>query len=196
MCGDNIFIVVYGESELIHKKRKCIYKSDEYFRLKIGKFLCREPLKISDRVMRLLEGELDNSDNILYYYSQVDSLTIPILEQLLKKNKLMRYKRDIYDLYFTLPKKHPHNSLLRECQKADIYFKLTHKLYKKHLPNNQTSFLSYNFILQKILLVLGKVDYGRLIPNPGCELNESTTKLNKIWDRITRDPEWVLVDTP
>ena len=121
--------------------------------------------------MRLLEGELHNSDNILYYYSQVDSLTIPILEQLLKKKKLMRYKCDIHNLYFELTKNTsttPRRSI-RECQKAEMYFKLIHKLYKKHLPNNRKSFLSYYFVLQKILLVLGKVDYCRLIPNPGCE---------------------------
>ena len=37
--------------------------------------------------------------------------------------------------------------------------------------------------------MLGKVDYCRLIPNPGCE--STLTKLNKIWDQMTRDPEWV-----
>ena len=100
----------------------------------------------------------------------------------------MRYKRDIYNLYFILTKKHLHDSV-SECQKAEMYFKLIHKLYKEHLPNNQKSFLSYNFVLHKILLVLGKVDYCRLIPNPGCE--STLTKLNKIWDRITSDPEWV-----
>ena len=40
VCGDDIFVVGYGESTLIHKKRKCIYKRNEYFRSKIGKFLC------------------------------------------------------------------------------------------------------------------------------------------------------------
>ena len=38
-----------------------------------------------------------------------------------------------------------------------------------------------------MLLVLGKVDYCQLKPNPDC----GSTKLNKIWDQITRDPEWV-----
>ena len=78
-----------------------------------------------------------------------------------------------------------------ECQKAaaEMYFELINKSYKKHLPNNRKSFLSYNFVLQKILLVLCKVDYFRLIPNSGCKL--TLTKLNKIWDQITRDPEWV-----
>ena len=31
VCGDDIFVVGYGESALIRKKRKCIYKRDEYF---------------------------------------------------------------------------------------------------------------------------------------------------------------------
>ena len=101
VCGDNIFVIGYGESEFIHKKGTCICKRDEYFRLKIGKFLSREPLKIPDRVMRLLEKELHNSDNMLYCYSQVDLLTIPILERLLKKNKLMKYKCDIYIIFIS-----------------------------------------------------------------------------------------------
>ena len=69
VCCDDIFITGYNESMVKHKKRKCIYNRDEYFQSKIRKFLCREPLEIPDRVMRLLEEELHNSDNMLYYYS-------------------------------------------------------------------------------------------------------------------------------
>ena len=150
----------------------------------------REPLKIPDRVMRLLEGELNNSDNILYYYSQVDTLTISIPEQLLKKNKLMRYKRDIYNLYFTPTKKTSPQLTIRECQKAEMYFKLINKLYKKHLLNNWKSFLSYNFVLQKILLVLGKVDYCQLIPSPGCEFicTASTLTITSFFNQSKLNP--------
>ena len=102
MCGDDICAIGYNESTVIHKKRKCICKKDKYFQSKIG----------------LLEGELHNSDNILYCYSQVDSLTVPILEEVLKKNKLMRYKRDIYNLYFALTKKkHLHDSVSGNVRK-------------------------------------------------------------------------------
>ena len=78
VCGNDICVIGYNESTVLHKKRKCIYKRNKYFQSKIGKFLCREPFKIPDSVIRLLEGELDNSNNILYYHSQVDSLTITI----------------------------------------------------------------------------------------------------------------------
>ena len=101
----------------------------------------------------------------------------------------MRYKRDIYILYFSLTEKTSPRLSMRECQKAEMYVKLINELYKKHVPNNRKSFLSYNFVLQKILLILGEVDYCRLIPNPGCE--STSTKLNMIWDQIIRDPEWV-----
>ena len=97
--------------------------------------------------MRFLEEELHNFDNILYYYSQVDSLTMPILEQLLKKNKLMRYNRDIYNLYFALTKKTPPRLRINERQKAEMYFELIQKLYKNIYQYNRKSFLSYNFVL-------------------------------------------------
>ena len=133
VCGNHIFVVGYGESKIIHKKKKCIYRRDEYFRSKVGKFLCGELLKIPDSVIRLLKGELHNSDNILYCYSGgLTDDTYSIIEQLLIKNKLMRYKCEIYNLYITLTKKAPPRLSIRECQKAEMYFKLMHKLRKKH----------------------------------------------------------------
>ena len=60
VCSDDIFVIGHNESTFMHKKRKCIYKRDKYFQLKIGEFLCRETLKIPDSVIRSLEGELYN----------------------------------------------------------------------------------------------------------------------------------------
>ena len=39
--GDDIFVIEYDESTVMHKKRRSIYKRDEYFQSKIGKFLRR-----------------------------------------------------------------------------------------------------------------------------------------------------------
>ena len=36
VCGDDIFVIGYDESTVMHKKRKCIYKRDEYSQSKIG----------------------------------------------------------------------------------------------------------------------------------------------------------------
>ena len=78
-------------------------------------------VEIPDSVIRLLDAELHNSDNILYYYSQVDSLTIPIQERLLKKNKLMRYKCEIYNLYFALTKNTPPRLSIRNVRKPRCF---------------------------------------------------------------------------
>ena len=59
----------------------------------------------------------------------------------------MRYKHDMYNIYFTLTKKALPRLNIKECQKDEMYFKLINKLYKKHLPNNSKSFLSYISIL-------------------------------------------------
>ena len=64
VCSDDICVIGYNESTVMNKKRKCIYKG-KYFRSKIGKFSCREPLKIPDSVIQLIEGKLYNSDNML-----------------------------------------------------------------------------------------------------------------------------------
>ena len=37
-------VIGYDESKVMHKKGKSVYKRDEYFQSKIGKFLCRKPL--------------------------------------------------------------------------------------------------------------------------------------------------------
>ena len=152
-----------------------VIKEMNIFNRKLESSYVENLSKIPDSVMQLLEGELHNSDNILYYYSQVNSLTIPMLEQLLKKNELTRYKRDIYNLYFAITKETLQRFSIRECQKAEMYFKLINKLYKKHRPNHRKSLLSYNFVLQQVLLVLGKVDYSRLIIN---ELINSLLRVN------------------
>ena len=55
VCSDDICIIGYNESTVMGKKRKCIYKRDKYFQSKIGKFLCRESLKVPDSVIRVIE---------------------------------------------------------------------------------------------------------------------------------------------
>ena len=51
VCGDDICAIGYNESTVMHKKRKFIYKGDDYFQSKIGKFLCREHFNIPESVI-------------------------------------------------------------------------------------------------------------------------------------------------
>ena len=35
VCGDDICVIGYGESTVMHKKGKCIYKRDDFFNRKL-----------------------------------------------------------------------------------------------------------------------------------------------------------------
>ena len=50
--------------------------------------------------MDTLRNEIHNGDNILYNYEI--NLTITILECILKRNKMIKYKNSIYYIFFKL----------------------------------------------------------------------------------------------
>ena len=50
--------------------------------------------------MNAIRNEIHNRDNILYNYDI--PLTIPILECILKRSKMMKYKNGIYYIFFKI----------------------------------------------------------------------------------------------
>ena len=50
--------------------------------------------------MNAISNEIHNGDNILYCYEI--PLTIPILECILKRNKMVKYKNGIYYIFFKI----------------------------------------------------------------------------------------------
>ena len=63
-------------------------------------------------------------------------------------------------------------------------------IYDKYKPKGRNNFLNYYFVLRKILIMLGKVEYAKYIPplKTGSKQNE----LELAWDLITKDPEWAV----
>ena len=55
---------------------------------------------VPDDVMKAIRNEMHNRDNILYNYEI--PLTIPILECILKGNKMVKYKNSVYYVFFKL----------------------------------------------------------------------------------------------
>ena len=60
-------------------------------------FFCGGKQFVPDDVMNAIRNEIQNRDNILYNYDI--PLTIPILECILKRSKMMKYKNGIYDIF-------------------------------------------------------------------------------------------------
>ena len=81
-------------------RRKCVYKRLDNFKTILNQFFYGGKQVVPDDVMNAISDEIPNGDNILYYYKV--PLAIPILECILKRNKMAKYKNSIYFIFFTL----------------------------------------------------------------------------------------------
>ena len=137
--------------------------------------------------MKAIRNKICNRDNILYNYTI--PLTIPILECILKKKKMMKYKNSIYFIYFKLSGVPLPYITITEKDMMLNMFNVVSKIYDKYKPKDRKSFLNYSFVLKQILIVLGKNDYAKYIPP--LKTNSKQKELERIWELITKDPEWV-----
>ena len=143
-------------------RRKCIYKRSDNFKVILNQFLYGGQKVVPDDIMETIRHEIHYKTNILYNYTI--PLMIPILECILKRNELSMYKDSIYFIYFKLsggsfpyiaPKEY--NTILNA-------FNIISSIYDKYKPNDRKSFLNYSFVLKKLLIMLGKVEYAKYIP--------------------------------
>ena len=78
-------------------RRKCIYKRYDNFKIILNQFLYGGKRVVPDDIMETIRDEIHDETNILYNYTI--PITIPILECILKRNELTRYKDSIYFIY-------------------------------------------------------------------------------------------------
>ena len=112
--------------------------------------------------MYAIKTEIHNGDNILYYYKI--PITNPILECILKRNEMMKYKNSIYYIFFKLNNQPFPPITTKEYNMIPNVFDVVSTIYDKYKPKGRKSFLNYPFVLKEILMVLGKVEYTKYIP--------------------------------
>ena len=168
-------------------RRKCIYKRSDNFKVILNQFLCIQNQKVPDEVIKTLWNQINNKDNLLYNYTI--PLTIPILECILKRNNMIKYKNSIYFIFFKLKSQPLPYITITEKDMMLNMFNVVSNIYDKYKPKDRKSFLSYPFALKQILIVLGKNDYAKYIPP--LKTNSKQKELEQVWELITKDPEWV-----
>ena len=189
-CGVFEYYPVYVQSynhTMQYSRRKCIYKRYDNFKTILDQFFYGGNKVVPDDAMETIRDEICNRDNILYNYTI--PLTIPILECILKRNKMMKYKNSIYFIYFKLKSQPLPYITITEKDMMLNMFNVVSKIYDKYKPKGRKSFLNYSFVLKKLLIVLGKNDYAKYIPQ--LKTNSKQKELERIWELITKDPEWV-----
>ena len=168
-------------------RRKCVYKRYDSFKTILNQFFYGGMQLVPDDVMNVIRDEIRNRDSILYNYTI--PLTIPILECILKRNKMIKYKNSIYFIFFKLKSQPLPYITITEKDMMLNMFNVVSNIYDKYKPKDRKSFLSYPFVLKQILIVLGKDDYAKYIPQ--LKTLSRQKELERIWELITKDPEWV-----
>ena len=189
-CGVFEYYPVHVQSynhTMRYSRRKCIYKRSDNFKVILDQFFYGLKQRVPDDVMKAIRNKICNRDNILYNYTI--PLMIPILECILKKKKMMKYKNSIYFIYFKLSGVPPPYITITEKDMMLNMFNVVSNIYDKYKPNDRKSFLNYSFVLKKLLIVLGKNDYAKYIPS--LKTNSKRKELERVWVLITKDPEWV-----
>ena len=168
-------------------RRKCLYKRSENFKVILNQFFYGGKKLAPDDVMEAIRAEIHEGTNILYNYTIP---MIPILECILKRKELMIYKGSVYYIYFKLSGKSFPLITTKEYNLIHNVFDVVSSIYDKYKPRGRKSFLNYYFVLKKILIMLGKVEYAKYIPP--LKTRSKQNELERVWDLITKDPEWVV----
>ena len=189
-CGVFEYYPVHVQSynhTMRYSRRKCVCKRYDNFKTILDQFFYGGNKVVPDDVMETIRDEICNRDNILYNYTI--PLTIPILECILKRNKMMKYKNSIYFIYFKLKSQPLPYITITEKDMMLNMFNVVSNIYDKYKPKDRKSFLNYSFVLKKLLIMLGKVEYAKYITP--LKTNSKQKELERIWELITKDPEWV-----
>ena len=182
-----VYVASYNH-KMQYSRRKCIYKRSDNFKVILNQFLSGGKRVVPDDIMDTIRDEIHNETNILYNYTI--PITNPILECILKRNELTMYKDSIYFIYFKLSGGSFPHITTKEYNTILNTFNVISSIYDKYKPNDRKSFLNYSFVLKKLLIMLGKVEYAKCIPQ--LKTHSKQKELEQVWELITKDREWAV----
>ena len=129
-------------------RRKLLYKRFGNFKAILNQFFNGEKQLVPDDVMEAIRNEIHFGDNILYNYEI--PLTIPILECILKRNKMVKYKNSIYYVFFKLNNQPFPYMTTKEYNLILNVSDVVSTIYDKYKPKGRKYFLNYPFVLKQI----------------------------------------------
>ena len=182
-----VYVASYNQT-MQPSRRICIYKRSDNFKVILNQFFYGGKRVVPDNIMETIRGEIHDETNILYNYTI--PRTIPVLECILKRNEQTMYKDSIYFIYFKLSGGSFPHITTNEYNTILNAFNVISSIYDKYKPNDRKSFLSYSFVLKKLLIMLGKVEYAQCIPQ--LKTHSKQKELERVWELITKDREWAV----
>ena len=135
-----VYIMSYNHS-MKPLRRKCIYKRLDNFKVILNQFFYGQKQFVPDDIMNAIRNEIHNRDNTLYNYDI--PLTIPTLECILKRSKMMKYKNGIYYIFLKISSQPFHYVTTKEYNLILNVFNVVSSINDKCKPKGRKSFLNY-----------------------------------------------------
>lgn len=187
ICGDSdeIFIEsdMPSQRETFAEKPKYPYKKTGHCIEKLNQFLCKGTPNIPPHVFTIL------NDEMIKHVIDKDCVTIQFLERMLKKRNLSEHYENIMYIFSKITGKQP-LQLTRE--EYDIILKMfdeAEKIYEqKYKPAGRDNFLKYTFVLNKIIIAIGRPDIAehfKLLKSP-----EKLKQQERVWQKICNELGW------
>ena len=101
---------------------------------------------------------------------------------------MVKYKNSIYHVFFKLENQPFPYITTKEYNLILNVFDVVSTIYDKYKPKDRKSFLNYPFVLKQILIILGKVEYSKYIPQ--LKTHSKQKELERAWKLIIKDPEF------
>ena len=167
-------------------RKKGIYKRSDNFKVTLNQFFYSGKRVVPDDIMETIRDEIHDETNILY--NNTIPIPIPILECILKRNELTMYEGSLHYIFFKRSGKAFPHITMKEYNTILSMFNVVSSIYDKYEPKGRKSFLNYSFVLKKLLIMLEKVECAKCIPQ--LKTHSKQKELERVWELITKDPEW------
>ena len=178
----------FKEEQEMEKNVVYSYKRENHFNEWISQFQAKESTSVPDIVVDQLRSEFKKQK-----IKDLSEITHEKVKNLLKKLNYAKYYEHVPYIATILNGIQPPTMPQALEDKLRLMFHKIQAPFEKHKPANRKNFLSYSFVLYKMVELLGHDEYLPCFP-----LLKSKEKLyiqDQIWKKICDELQWEFIKT-
>jgi len=178
----------FKEEQDMEKNVVYSYKRENHFNEWISQFQAKESTSVPEIVVEQLRSEFKKQK-----IKDLSEITHEKVKTLLKKLGWAKYYEHVPYISTILNGVQPPTMPQALEDKLRLMFHKIQAPFEKHKPVNRKNFLSYSFVLYKMVELLGEDDYLPCFP-----LLKSREKLyiqDQIWEKICNELQWEFIKT-
>ena len=153
-CGSSEIILINSEPRFMIKTNNKLYARSIYLNNKLKQLQGHNFLKIPQNVLDIINYEIKQN------HKKIKKIKPTFILYVLKKHNLQKYYKHHMSIYYQITKNNIDNLTKKDIDLIHDIFKNAEDIFYEHVINNpnfkKKSFLNYNFVLYKILRMIGR----------------------------------------